>query len=256
MNPRAPRARTLGLKHIAALERFASMKRTSALVRTGKKARTASVVTIQPRRRRFTGGFGLGNVSRRPEWKLSETTVSGNPVNNAGTILAAISIGQGSTLYTRTGNKIEHKRLSWRINFQNDTTATSNFCQAWVLVDKQPPPAGALPAIADLISGTDSCAYINVSALDRFKILRHVKWTMVGAPSAAGAGAGPSSGTGGGSTYIWEDSIKTGFGIKFLDGVGNTEENNILFVAVGDNAPGTADVAIPTGRFRSRFTDL
>lgn len=170
--------------------------------------------------------------------------------DTTGSIALLNPVPQGVTTTSRTGKKIQMKSLQCRGILQNGTTTGISQAAFMIVYDRR--PAGALPAITDILNSVSPNSFLNDTNSSRFKILKRVDETMIGNAST-----------------LTTDSValEIDFFMKFpkkysvvsykalgTGAIADIDEGAIYILTMGGNVAGTAASALNCG-FRLRYYD-
>lgn len=109
---------------------------------------------------------------QEPELKRNEITISAVPVYNLATIQLLNGIAQGTTAFTRVGNRISMQSVHMRYSLRQWDVSTFNNNHIWrMLIVYDRSPNGSNPAITDILASNHQLALQNMDNKDRFKIL-------------------------------------------------------------------------------------
>lgn len=168
-------------------------------------------------------------------------------IDTTGTITLVATIAQGASVNQRIGKKAILKSVQIRGSVYNGSAASINDCTILLVYDRQ--PAGALPAITDILVSANSRSFNNDVNSDRFKIVRRWDFELLG-PSGT-----PVTGEEGKSCDFF---VPLNLPIQFKaagDGAIADISNGALYlVTVGNSAAGTGAATAGLG-FRTRFID-
>lgn len=158
-------------------------------------------------------------------------------LNTTGSITHISIIPQNATVNGKIGRKAELSYVQVRGQFSADTTATIQTYAAYLVWDEQ--PAGALPAITDILDTADAYSFPKRENVGRFRILR--KWTGV----LTGNVTTPATGQ---EVVRLDDYVRLPRGciVVSKDGdatgvIANIANGALYWVTVGSIAAGTAD---------------
>lgn len=229
------------------------MKRAAAgTFSTFKQANKRQRRDASPARRRLRAPrstFVQMGPTMSKETGYVDTTISPIEGNTTGSIALINTVASGTGVTQRVGKKIQLKSI--QINgILNGSTTTTTAAYAIMLVwDSR--PAGALPAITDILVTVSPEAFLNDANSGRFKIL----WR-------SDDYCGPIPGDH--STHIYHDYYKfpkvgrnsrTVYKAAGTGAIADIDEGALYFVAVGGVAAGAADVT-GTVSLRLRFWDI
>lgn len=229
------------------MKRFYPSVYSSARVRPYKRAKSARAVANEHAKMR-------GRLAAlKPELKFFDTALTETQFATT----AAVSfpslnlIPQGVTESTRVGRKCTIKKLHLNFRLTKDASATlagTDTVRVIVYVDKQ--ANGAAATAADILEvTTDTFSYRNLANVNRFRILKDIKYQL-NAQAAAGDGTTNSSVVYG---KYYQCSVPLDLPIEFDSTTGAITEiksNNIGILMIDENAG--SDLK---GRARVRFYD-
>jgi len=195
-------------------------------------------------------GLVKGGVrANQTEVDYVDTTISGD-ADTTGFITHINVIPSGTSVNQRVGKKVALKSVQVRTMVFNKTTATSNVATILLVYDRH--PAGALPAITDIIkTPVYPQALNNDNNSERFKILSRYVTTLFGTVAVP---------IGEGAIELYEKYVKlnTTRDCIFTTGTAGTiaevTKGALYLVAYGNTAPGTAAVTV-SGFTRVRYWD-
>lgn len=218
--------------------------------------------------KKYSLGLRKGGLQRRPVYgvggstkpqfrsaKISKETGYVDLANAAyacnmtGTVTLLATVPQGASVVTRVGKKILWKNVQCHGYVQGDTTAVANRYDISIVYDKR--PTGATPSINDIYVSAHPNTFPYDDNIGRFKILKRVVGTCLGASGATAADA----------TSIDVDfflplkNLPAVFKSAGTGAIGDIETGALYLVTRGINAAGTTD-AIFTAAFRTRFLDV
>lgn len=214
--------------------------RVGAARRSSKGARAVVVATVR--------GRSVGRYRSRPRPNSTRGYLKANDAkfvdlpqelfnnNTTGTIKLIATIPQGTTVNTREGKACQLTSVRLRGNMFTDTTTTATHVCNYLVWDKQ--PNKALAAIADIFTSASSLAFPNRENAQRFRIIKQWRRAFSGNVTAP-VGASVMMAV---DEWIPLKGCVTSYTAADTTGViGNIITGALLFVAVGDQASGTAD---------------
>jgi len=208
-------------------------------------ARAASLVAPSLLR---TGGYSF-RAQGGKELNFVETAIA-TSANSTGTVTLLNGIAGGTSASQRVGRRVQMKSLEFKGRVEADSTTTVNLTRYAVVLDKQ--SNGAAPSVTDIYDAVAPQSLRNISNKARFWVL----WDsglipVVGNNTTAGQQTDKSQ-------HGIEFYKRINIPVQYNSGVGGTvtdiQTNGLFFVAVGQQAAGTADSTI-SGQFRIRYDD-
>jgi len=156
-------------------------------------------------------------------------------------------IPTGTSVTTRVGKQIQLDSVQIRGTITAGTSSKEN-CATYLIYDREPNAAAALPAVTDILVSATSNALTNRDNAPRFKIVRKWNHTVVG---SAGIASGDDS-----AVQSVDEFVKLGSKYPIKWQAANTDgataskvKGNLIFMTLGNNANGAAT---PTGAFSWR----
>lgn len=219
------------------------------------------------RRRRFRRGSrrraGLASRVKKiigrmvqQEFKVFDTSVSGDTGSGAPLVVALNDISQGSNINNRAGDGVIVRSIGLRGYVSHPTATNPPFSQAlriMLVQDRFNQTAGTAPTFTNVLGSAATYAYKELAAQDpqRFKILWS-KFVFL-KQDATGVAAGSSAVNGFTFDKYWR--LPRGINVHFTGtGASTYSSNSLYFMAVSNltTAGGSAGIA---GICRLRFTD-
>lgn len=218
----------------------AFVKRANALYAARRSSTNAKMALARARAlagvpRQVPRGF----VGAAGDAKFADFTLDQAAVNTTATIQHVSIIAQGTTVNTRIGKACRAKSFRMRGNVKVDAAHLQSTCTMHLVWDYQ--PNKALAAVTDILDTGTVNSFPKRENAARFKVLKTWRYALDGngnAPVYA-------------STFTIDDYIKMPKDANILytsadstGVIGDVIQGALLFITVGDVAPGTADIAL------------
>lgn len=100
------------------------------------------------------------------------------PCDTTGSITLLATIAQGASVQQRIGKRAIYKSLLMRGNLAAGTTGTISDNTILIIYDKR--PTGALPAITDILTSSNSVGFMNDNNTGRFEVIRRFDKVLAG----------------------------------------------------------------------------
>lgn len=168
-------------------------------------------------------------------------------LDTTGTIALVATIAQGAGVQQRIGKKASYKSVQVRGICYSGTGTTVADSSVMLVYDRE--PAGALPAITDILNTATSQSFLNDVNSKRFRIMRRWDFAFAGA-----SGTPTSASVHQVDEWIDMKNLPVQFKAAATGAIGDIAAGALYIVTVGNTAAG-ATAPIGNLGFRTRFTD-
>jgi len=203
-------------------------------------------------RGRMSGRYGRrygakGSATGRETGYVDLASASYN-FDTTGSVTLIAVVAQGASVNQRIGKKISWKSTQFRGLVQANTATTVTDGALLIIYDRF--PAGALPAVTDILVTADSRAFNNDVNSSRFRVLKRTDFVVIGNVTAPSTGGESISA----DFYLDLKGLKGQFKAAATGAIGDIAQGALYLVTVGNSVAGnTASTLI--GGFRTRFND-
>lgn len=170
-------------------------------------------------------------------------------MDTTGTIALLNTVPQGASVNERVGKKLVLKSLQCRGAVYAGSTGTQAEGALMIVYDKR--PAGALPAITDILTAATSHAMNNDANAGRFKILKRMDYDIQGMTAANFTEKSLQDST----WFLKLRDLPTTYKAAATGAIGDIEEGALYIVSVGSVVAGTTAGSL-AATFRVRFLDV
>lgn len=136
-----------------------------------KPSKRKSTKAPAKKRARVSSSTRIEKIVAGSESKYNDVTLT-TDINTTGDIIQLSSIAQGTTNFTRDGNKIQYKSVDIRMMFTETfvvTAAQPSLIRVLLVIDRQ--SNGNAATFAELLSGAVITSHSNITAFGRFHVL-------------------------------------------------------------------------------------